>query len=181
MAGRWIVQSLPSLINSDTNPPQFFVINSRGRHFSNYEEATAECDKLNAEEEAAEKLWAGVAALRKRLEETRAECQEQADEASKDNDRASYKFHLGMAEGVKLASILLSDVLKPSSVEGPVWISVGERLPQIGTLVLIWTESHVYTAVRFSDRKGRSGQPLWNERDDYGVTHWMELPKGPEA
>lgn len=175
MAGRWIVQSIPSLINSDTNTPQLFVINSRGRHFSNWEEATAECDRLNAEEAAAEKLRAGVAALRKRLKEDLADCQEQADEASKDNDRAAYKFHSGMAEGVKLAMKLLDDVLKPSSGQGPDWIPVRERLPEEYGEYLLWDGG---LGLGIFSHPG-----TWWDCDGKveGVTHWQELPKGPEV
>lgn len=134
MAGRWIVQSLPSLINSDTNPPQFFVINSRGRHFSNYEEATAECDKLNAEEAAAEKLRAA-----------------------------------------SLASESRSD-----------WISVTERLPEASREVLVYgCQRNIAVAWTWKELQRNGNPPVmkwaWDEGTLSGVTHWMELPKGPEA
>lgn len=92
MAGHWLAKK--------GSRDGWFVL----RRYDSQGEATAECDKLNAEEDAAEKLRTGVATLRKRLEETRVDCQEQATEAQHDNDRASYGFHSGMAEGVKLAT-----------------------------------------------------------------------------
>lgn len=62
------------------------------------------------------------------------------------------------------------------------WISVKDRLPEIGKLVLTldrWGHIHDRALYRFN-----SGfmcfQPDGLIPDRHGVTHWMPLPKPPE-
>lgn len=68
------------------------------------------------------------------------------------------------------------------------WISVKERLPEIGEEVLVevdghrgpaWRNNHNLIAYLASDRK-----TFYEERHDekplHGVTHWMHLPDPPK-
>lgn len=64
------------------------------------------------------------------------------------------------------------------------WISINERLPEEGILVLVWfcgrghekitIDSIVPRESRFSD------VPCWGHHSWNNVTHWMPLPEPPK-
>ena len=63
----------------------------------------------------------------------------------------------------------LSDI-DPESLR-PKWISVEDRLPEIGQEVIVYRNDCVYS-MRFWDKK----HPLWES-----TSHWMPLPEPPRA
>jgi hypothetical protein len=56
-------------------------------------------------------------------------------------------------------------------------ISVGERLPEAGSLVLAFINGEVMEAT-FVGGKGLAWQ---TDRGGFNATHWMPLPPGPET
>jgi hypothetical protein len=61
------------------------------------------------------------------------------------------------------------------------WISVDERLPEVGDHVLIWAGDvkpsigyRVNTGLWYSRMAGEDGEAFW------GVKHWMPLPEAPK-
>lgn len=72
------------------------------------------------------------------------------------------------------------DILK--DYQSSKWISVEERLPDIDTEVLIYTNEGLYNAAQYS-----GGERFWTlERNPdcwvtaLGVTHWMPMPEPPK-
>lgn len=71
------------------------------------------------------------------------------------------------------------------------WINVSERLPETGTIVLIYTnEGHIESAWRCFDgrdeifqleRTGPQDEPITFEVSSERVTHWQPLPPPPSA
>ena len=64
------------------------------------------------------------------------------------------------------------------------WISVTERLPEVGGTYLVYTNrgsvyaSHFYEKKVFRDDYVR--EPQWSQRGKMKVTHWMPLPEPPK-
>jgi hypothetical protein len=76
------------------------------------------------------------------------------------------------------------------------WISVEERLPEIGTMVLVWVEAERYmedehgqysmdaSEVDFGVAQEHDGAKFMTHYsgpfgDRECITHWQSLPKGP--
>ena len=60
------------------------------------------------------------------------------------------------------------------------WVSVKDRLPEVGEKCLIRDKTDVTTA-RLTDKEHQIWQ--WEDSDFYGrggITHWMPIPPGPE-
>jgi len=62
-------------------------------------------------------------------------------------------------------------------VEKRRWISVGERLPEAGTLVLAFINGEVMEATFC----GGNGLQWQTDRGGFLATHWQPLPTGPEG
>ncbi len=77
------------------------------------------------------------------------------------------------------ADMLEADVAKDMNVPSK-WISVKDRLPEHGDVVLCWHKAKDYPIVLQFDK--RSG--FWlDDQWDYGmglITHWMPLPEAPK-
>ncbi len=58
------------------------------------------------------------------------------------------------------------------------WISVKERLPEEGELLLLYTNTNKYDFGVYYDGKWHVTCHL---REIYSVTHWMPLPKSPKV
>ena len=61
------------------------------------------------------------------------------------------------------------------------WISVEDRLPEIGKWSLCFSRGYQY--ILFLDSINNDGSPFWlGEGGDWEppVTHWMPLPEPPE-
>jgi hypothetical protein len=64
------------------------------------------------------------------------------------------------------------------------WISVKERLPQIGQCVLVWKVWHGHKLAVYDDdaathrRLIRRDRQWWNDGEQ--ITHWMPLPDPPK-
>ncbi|MFN6189739.1 MAG: DUF551 domain-containing protein [Planctomycetia bacterium] len=59
------------------------------------------------------------------------------------------------------------------------WISVSERLPESGDMVMVWNYGeHVLAWLNFTN----NGTAYFSSKDDsnFEVTHWMPLPRPPE-
>ena len=57
------------------------------------------------------------------------------------------------------------------------WVSVGERLPEPGSLVLAFINGEVMEATFC----GGGGLAWQTDRGGFNATHWQPLPSGPEA
>ena len=66
---------------------------------------------------------------------------------------------------------------QPAHIDREAWVSVNERMPEEGRLVLVWCRSRMstrhVTVSTFYDGK-------WSRRA-HDVTHWMPLPGLPDA
>lgn len=61
------------------------------------------------------------------------------------------------------------------------WISVEERLPEAGRLVLVVWRSDMKLGGSFIDTKAMLSGGAWHPTEPYGlVTHWMPLPPAPK-
>jgi hypothetical protein len=57
------------------------------------------------------------------------------------------------------------------------WVSVGERLPEVGSLVLAVINGEVMEATFV----GGGGLAWQTDRGGFNATHWQPLPPGPEG
>ncbi len=57
------------------------------------------------------------------------------------------------------------------------WVPVGERLPEVGSLVLAFINGEVMEATFV----GGGGLAWQTDRGGFNATHWMPLPPGPEG
>lgn len=83
--------------------------------------------------------------------------------------------------------VLVTDIQAMDTVDAAIaqkWISVTERLPEVGGTYLVYTErgsvyaSHFYEKKVFRDDYVR--EPQWSQRGKVKVTHWMPLPEPPK-
>lgn len=58
------------------------------------------------------------------------------------------------------------------------WISVKDRLPDIGIEVLVYLSSYNGGSIR-TDQRYTNQSWMWYE--DYDITHWMPLPEPPKT
>lgn len=72
------------------------------------------------------------------------------------------------------------------------WISVDDRLPELGVEVLVYKPASKWGKIQFDTWDEQHEAPLswssatiptgfgWNDTDDfYDITHWMPLPPPP--
>jgi hypothetical protein len=68
------------------------------------------------------------------------------------------------------------------------WILVDERIPEIGSLVLVWKPAqwtHQYDLLRYT-QESETHRKIIRRRDHqwwdggWRITHWMPLPEKPE-
>ncbi len=62
-------------------------------------------------------------------------------------------------------------------VEERRWVPVGERLPEVGSLVLAFINGEVMEATFV----GGGGLAWQTDRGGFNATHWQPLPPGPEG
>lgn len=70
------------------------------------------------------------------------------------------------------------ELLKGQTTSG--WVSVKDRMPEVGEKCLIRDKTDVTTA-RLTDKEHQIWR--WEDSDFYGrggITHWMPIPPGPE-
>lgn len=90
----------------------YWIVAPRGGNcYAKETAAQAECDRLNAEEES-QQAGAILLELDKRIRQAQEEADKQIAHSKIDGDARGKVFHQGMAEGLKLASIILRDVKK---------------------------------------------------------------------
>ena len=78
----------------------------------------------------------------------------------------------------------IADRLIANGVTIQKWISVEERLPEVGQRVLVWCESrttkkHVTVSTYMKDYSDKRG--TYFSRRVRNVTHWMPLPEPPKG
>ena len=64
------------------------------------------------------------------------------------------------------------------------WISVEDRLPEVGQCVLVWCESKMFKkhiTISTYMRTYSAERETYFSRRVRNVTHWMPLPKPPEG
>jgi len=80
-------------------------------------------------------------------------------------------------DGCANACLLEASQRLEELVEERRWVPVGERLPEVGSLVLGFINGEVMEATFV----GGGGLAWQTDRGGFHATHWQPLPPGPEA
>ena len=74
----------------------------------------------------------------------------------------------------------LADVLLANGVTIQEWISVDDRLPEMGQIVLVSGKRHA-TSGQFTGTRSDPRHWWWKGNTYKYVTHWMPLPQPPKG